>query len=498
VKGNISFRIIIISLILLFAAWFLIPTYQWYNKTEEEKAMVNNELINPTISGTNTTESNIQEFRRKKTLIERLKKIQHKAINLGLDLQGGMHIVLQADTKKFSTKEKQDVMNRALEILRNRIDQFGVSEPSITRQGENRIVVQLPGVKDTKRAGDLIQANGVLNFKIVDDELSKYKNFADFQNGILKPEITLPDDEEILFLWKKDKDTGKLVKSTPLVVKKNPVLTGAGLKTAEVGFSQLQEAEVNFELKPEGSKIFAEVTGANIGKRLAIELDGKIRSAPVIRDKLYSRGSISGNFTLNEARDLALILRAGALPVNLEIVEERVVGPTLGADSIDEGVKAAWIGAALVVFFMLLFYKLSGFIADLGVIINLFLTLGILAGLHFTLTLPGIAGLILTIGMAVDANVIIFERIKEELAAGKTPVAAIAAGYDRAYTTIIDSNVTTLITSAVLFQFGTGPIKGFAVTMFIGISANLFTAIYITRTIYMILSKKSGLRRLSI
>ncbi len=421
----------------------------------------------------------------KRKEIDKLKKLKNKAITLGLDLQGGMHIVLEADLSEFKDpKDKKDAINRALEVLRNRIDQFGVSEPIITRQGNNRIVVELPGVKDPRRAERLLNVRGKLEFRLVDDELSSPENFTNYKEGILKSSVELPEDEEILFVWAKNPKTGKLEKKYPLVVKKIPELTGAHLKTAGVGFGELGSPVVLFELKPEGADIFYEVTSKNIGKRLAIVLDDKIRSAPVIRAALRGSGQIEGKFTVNEAKDLALILRAGAIPVKLKIVERRIIGPSLGEDSIQAGVKAAIIGMALVIIFMLVYYRLAGVVSVIALLLNLYFLVATLIWLGFTLTLPGLAGIVLTIGMAVDANVLIFERIKEELRTGKSLVASIDAGFEKAFKAIFDANITTLITSFILAQFGTGPIKGFAVTLIIGLLANLYTAVYLSHAIF--------------
>lgn len=518
-KGNLVVRFFVVAAVTLFALWFMVPTFRWWALPSDQLAMWEKSLEAPAavISQTNVSmrsnamsatttatdlasrESRVASQIEEERALDKLRKLKAKVMKLGLDLQGGMHIVLQADLTDMKTeKEKQDAIQRALEIIRNRIDRFGVSEPSINRQGEDRIVVQLPGIRDPKRAQELLVVEGTLNLTLVDDALSKPENFEDYKKGILKASVVLPEDEEVLFVWQKNPDTAKMEATTPLVVKRTGALTGAYLKAAEVTFSQFGEPQVDFELKPEGARIFLEFTAGHIGKRLAIELDRKIRSAPVIRDKLSDRGVISGSFTLDEARDLALILRAGALPVKMEVVEQRVVGPSLGQDSINAGIKAGWIAIIMIFGFMMLYYKGAGVIATFATILNMFLTLGFLTGLGFTLTLPGIAGLILTIGMAVDANVIIFERIREELRAGQTPGTAVEAGYDRANITVLDANLTTMIIAAILFQFGTGSIKGFAATLFIGIGANLFTGVYCTRLFYMFLSQKFGIRRLSI
>ena len=455
----------------------LYPTIQWFSLPLSERIKAELKFESP------DEYEQLPEI--EKQHIDKLKALKDKSINLGLDLQGGMHIVLEADLAEFeSEKEKNDVVNRALEVIRNRIDQFGVSEPSITKQGKNRIVVELPGVKDPERAERLLNIRGKLELKLVDDDFSEPENFENYKEGKLKEGIELSEDKEILFVWQKNKNTGKLERKYPLVVNKDASLTGAYLANAEVVVGQFGEPVVSFRLKPSGATIFYKVTRENKGKRLAIVLDNKIRSAPVIKEALRDRGVIEGRFTIAEAKDLALILRAGATPVKLKIIEKRIVGPALGADSIRQGTKAAIIGAIAVIIFMLIYYKFSGLIADITLFLNLYFLVSTLIMLKFTLTLPGIAGIVLTIGMAVDANVLIFERIKEELKTGKSLIAAVDAGFEKAYSAIFDANITTLITAFVLSQFGTGPIKGFAVTLFIGLVANLFTAVFVGRNIF--------------
>ncbi|MBL0700969.1 MAG: protein translocase subunit SecD [Desulfosarcina sp.] len=486
----------------------------------------------------------------------------HKKINLGLDLQGGMHLVLEVDTEKavdstlerishelrrdlkknsirhtgiklvegtgialkmpdksvnnfenFIHKEYRDlhiqsrstengintiVINlpadealhikkmateQALETIRNRIDQFGVSEPDIRIQGEKRILIQLPGIKNTQRAKDLIGKTALLEFKLVDE--THDVNTA--LNG------TPPPGSEILYQIHKDDQTGRSSK-TPMLIKKRTALTGATLTDARVQIdSQYNEPYVSIKFDKKGARDFARITGANIKKRLAIVLDNKVYSAPVIQDKIAGgEARITGNFSTEEAHDLAIILRAGALPAPVKILEERTVGPSLGSDSIKKGLFSMAAGGLLVVLFMLIYYKGSGFIADVALILNIILIAGGLAAFQATLTLPGIAGVILTIGMAVDANVLIYERIREELRFGRTPRAAVDAGYSRATITILDANVTTLIAALVLFQFGTGPVKGFAVTLSLGVIASLFTALILSRLIfdYLLINRK--------
>ena len=384
---------------------------------------------------------------------------------------------------------KKMATQQALETIRNRIDQFGVSEPDIRIQGENRILVQLPGIKDTQRAKELIGKTALLEFKLVDEEQDVDSALAGH----------VPPGSEILYQVKEDPETRRVIK-IPYLIKKRTSLTGEYLTDARVQIdSQYNEPYVSLKFDKKGARIFARVTGENIKKRLAIVLDKKVYSAPVIQDKISGgEARITGSFTTEEARDLAIVLRAGALPAPVDILEEITVGPSLGADSINQGLFSMLIGGLLVIMFMIIYYKTSGLIADLALILNIILIAGGLAGFQATLTLPGIAGIILTIGMAVDANVLIYERIREEMNLGKTPLAAVAAGYDRATITILDANVTTLIAALVLFQFGTGPVKGFAVTLSLGVIASLFTAIVVTRLIFDYLLINRKIKKLSI
>ena len=489
----------------------------------------------------------------------------HKTINLGLDLQGGMHLVLEVDAEKalenrisatadsikdalrkekirnvriktpssfsisvtmpaddtpdkfnevfekeffsliksnekrmdgavsFSIKMSDDesgqikklAVEQALETIRNRIDQFGVSEPDIRIQGKNRILIQLPGVKDTQRAKEIIGKTALLEFKLLDE--SRDPGMA-LKGGA-------PRGSEILY-----QVAGTSSSKQPMLVKKRAAITGTYLTDARVRIdSQFNEPYVAIQFDKKGARIFEKVTGENVNKRLAIVLDNRVYSAPVIRDRIPGgSASITGSFTIEEARDLAIVLRAGALPAPVTIIEERTVGPSLGTDSIRTGIMSMCVGGLLVILFMLLYYKVSGLIADIALVMNIILIAGGLAALQATLTLPGIAGIILTIGMAVDANVLIFERIREELNLGKTPFAAFEAGYERATLTILDANITTLIAAAVLFQFGTGPIKGFAVTLSLGVLASLFTALVLTKLIFEFLLINRGVKRISI
>ena len=627
-QKSLTPRFLTIGVILAWAVYALLPTWEYQQMTEEEK----------------------EELR---TLGE-LEKTESRIIRQGLDLKGGMYIVLEADipllvsnlasmkddrlnkiiddSKEKSIKQNQDfisvfdtevrndgiklsryyheygasldqiitslneeaddAINRVLEILQNRVDQFGVSEPTIQKQGKHRIVVELAGIQDSDRARALLQSTALLEFYLVknvsvtneviaqlDNALKGDQNLAsslkddtkeinevdkeesttvselfgeeqvtpnesteneDFDDDIFLENpfsgllTAIPGDmgveEKNLYALKKLLDREE-VKSTlensngqfllsqqsePITandpksyyklyyLEKRPELTGGIVEEARADLGSLGggsagQPVVSLSMNSEGSRTWSRVTGANVGERIAIVLDQKVHMAPSIREKIPGgRTQIEGFADLNEAKDLAIILRAGALPAPVNIIEERIVGPSLGADSISQGTQAVLIGLVSVLIFMLAYYKLAGTVADFALIWNILLVLAVLASLQATLTLPGIAGLILTVGMSIDANVIIFERIREELRKGKTPKAAIDSGYDRALTTIIDANVTTLIASLVLYQFGTGPIKGFATVLFWGILISMFTAVFITRTIFNAYISSRSLTKLSI
>ncbi len=402
-----------------------------------------------------------------------------KRINLGLDLQGGMHLLLKVDTTHLEGQAKLDACDRAVEIIRNRIDEFGVRETSIQKQGIDEIVVQLPGITDRQRAIELIGKTAMLEFKIVSSDANKLKDAiaGNIADGF-ELKYTLDENE-------------------PLLLVKQAVLVGDALTNASVRFdqSQFNEPIVALQFNAAGAKKFAEITAANVGSRLAIVLDGKVQSAPRIREAIPSgEAVITGRFDAQAAQDLALILRVGALPAPMYVEEERTVGPLLGQDSINKGVKAALIGGLLVFIFMAGYYLLAGLVSDIALLLNLLMILGglgllpvLFPGISATLTLPGIAGIALSLGMAVDANVLINERMREEITAGKNLRTAISNGYARAFSAIFDSNLTTLIAAFLLFQFGTGPIRGFAVTLTIGLLASMFTTIVVTRVIFELL-----------
>ena len=628
-QKSLTPRFLIIGLILIWAVYALLPTWEYENMSEDRK----------------------EELR---TLGE-LEKTESRIIRQGLDLKGGMYIVLEADIpllvsnlasmkddrleklinnakeQSISTSqdfisifeqsvkedgiklsryyyeygasldeiitslnsEADDAINRVLEILQNRVDQFGVSEPTIQKQGKHRIVVELAGIQDSERARALLQSTALLEFYLVknvavtneviaqlDNVLKGDKDLAtsikqdtgdsddeqkdespttvselfgdqeittDQSNGDEKSEgeifmetpfsgllSAIPGDmgidEKNLYAFKKllnrdevrstlENANGQFLisqQSEPVApnspekyyrlyyLEKEPELTGGIVEEARADLGSLGggsagQPVVSLSMNSEGSRTWSRVTGANVGERIAIVLDQKVHMAPSIREKIPGgRTQIEGFADLNEAKDLAIILRAGALPAPVNIIEERIVGPSLGADSISQGTQAVLIGLVSVLIFMLVYYKLAGTVADFALVWNILLVLAVLASLQATLTLPGIAGLILTVGMSIDANVIIFERIREELRKGKTPKAAIDSGYDRALTTIVDANVTTLIASLVLYQFGTGPIKGFATVLFWGILISMFTAVFITRTIFNAYVSNRTLTKLSI
>ena len=629
-QKNLTPRYIIIAVILGWAIWSLWPTWQYQNMSQQKK----------------------EELRT----AGELEQIESRIIRQGLDLKGGMYIVLEADIptlvgnlapikderlekliayaeeqsnnpdKDFFTvfeanvkeeglklsryyhqygaslddimlalrDEADDAINRVLEILQNRVDQFGVSEPTIQKQGKHRIVVELAGIQDSERARALLQSTALLEFYLVknvavtneiiaqlDDALKSDSNESadpikedkepkkeenktedqsttvselfgesDSQTANTDTENTLDNifseapfsglltslpgdigiEEKNVYAFKKllakpevqsklNNANGQFLLSQEVetattndavsfyrlyYLEKKPELTGGIVEEAEANLGSLGggsagQPVVSLAMNSEGSRTWSRVTGSNVGERIAIVLDQKVHMAPSIREKIPGgRTQIEGFANINEAKDLAIILRAGALPAPVNIIEERIVGPSLGADSIAQGTRAVMVGLLTVLVFMLVYYRLAGTVADFALVWNILLVLAILASLQATLTLPGIAGLILTVGMSIDANVIIFERIREELRKGKTPKAAIDSGYDRAITTIIDANVTTLIASLVLYQFGTGPIKGFATVLFWGILISMFTAVFITRTIFNAYVSRKTLTTLSI
>lgn len=367
--------------------------------------------------------------------------ILREPVKLGLDLKGGVYAVLEAAPEKEGDVIDNETMNSLIEVLDRRINGIGVAESVVQKAGNNRVIIELPGISDTTEAINMIGKTALLEFKIMDE------------NGNLGPTL----------------------------------LTGGALKKAQVGYGNLGEPQINFEMKPEGAIEFARITRENVGKQLAIVLDGKVQTAPVIRTEIPGgTGSISGNYTVEEAKRTATLLNSGALPIKAEIVETRTVGASLGDESIAASMVAGKVAMALIGIFMLIFYRFPGIVADIALVCFGIITFTLLQFIGATLTLPGIAGLILSAGMAVDANVIIFERIKEELGFGNTIRGAINAGFSKGFVAIFDSNLTTLIITGILFIFGTGPVKGFAVTLTIGTVASMFTAIVMTKVLLMV------------
>jgi len=391
----------------------------------------------------------------------------------------------------WSQEVERRAMSQVLEVLRRRIDDpvRGIPDSVVTRQGTDRVLIQIPGGQiDRSRARQIIKVTGFLEFKLV-------KSSAPSEELLLAQyDAELPDDTEVVF--ERDKETQRVI--TAYLVADTADLTGDYLTDARVAFDRQQRSIVNFTFNSKGGTIFSDLTSENIGERLAIILDDRVYSAPNIRSRIGSRGQIEGRFTMQEAADLAVVLRAGSLSVPVVIEEERTVGPALGADSIDRGFRASLIGLLLIVAFAIGYYRLSGVYASLALAANLFLLIGLMSLFGATLTLPGFAGLVLTVGMAVDANVIIFERIREELRAAKTPRAAINTGFNKALWTILDANITTLITAIVLFEYGTGPIQGFAVTLSIGVVTSVFAALVITRLMFLVYPGNRHVESLSI
>ena len=387
--------------------------------------------------------------------------------------------ILLALREREAATQRDLAIRQGIETIRNRVDQFGVAEPTIQQQGENRILIQLPGVQDPERAKALIGKTALLEFKFVDEQ-------ADVEKAVREGP---PEGRELLWQRVIDKQTRQEVRRVPFVVHRKTLLTGADLATARMSIDQTtSESYVSVTFNDVGARVFAELSEKNVGRHLAIILDGNVHSAPVIRERIPSgQAQITGGFTPEAATDLAIVFRAGALPAPVKILEERTVGPSLGADSIRQGMIAILASAAIVFLFMLVYYRLSGLIADVALLLNLLVLLGVMAGFHATLTLPGIAGIALTIGMAVDTNIIIFERIREELRTGKTVRASIDSGFSRAFRTVVDTHVTVLVSGFILYEFGTGPVKGFAVTLMIGIAASLFTAVFFTRFLFDLL-----------
>ena len=472
-RKSILWRSLLVVVVMVLAIMSIIPTLKWYSYSDEE--------------------------RLEKLTSAEIKQLEERKISLGLDLQGGIRVVLEVDTSEIPAAQRKDAIDRVIAKIRTRIDEFGVSEPTVAKEGTTKIVVELPGIADTDRAIDLIQSTAYLEFKLLDDK-GDITRYIDPETGKVVKDVILPRGREILFQYGRD-EYGKVLKK-PFLVKSKTLLTGDMIKDARMNFSSstMGAPYVTLKFNKKGGKIFYRITSQHVNERLAIILDDVIISAPVIDEPIPSGSAriSGGGFTLDTASDLALKLRTGALPAPVIVLHNQTIGPSLGKDSIYFGAISILIGGIFVILFMLFYYKASGLIVNFALFLNLIIVLGVMTLFHFTLTLPGIAGLILTVGMAVDANVLIFERTKEELRLGKTVGAAIDAGFKKAWVTILDANVTTLIAALVLFKFGTGPIKGFAVTLSIGILASMFTAIVFTKLAFDIILNNFKVKKLSI
>jgi protein-export membrane protein SecD len=462
--------------LLAFSVWALCPSINWSLMSADKKARAEKEK----------------------------NSILGKVLKLGLDLKGGTHLLLEVDTSQLDSNiAVKDAVERAIEIMRNRVDQFGVAEPLIARQGDKWIAIQLPGIKDPQAAKDLIGKTALLEFRIVNNSNEANKVVDLLRDKGITPAqyrhapSAYPDIQAAMV---QDASVFESKEDARYYVLDKAVLTGASLTSAKVEFSgQFGQPIVAMEFNREGARVFEEVTQRNIQKNLAIVLDGIVQSAPAIRSKISEgKAVIEGSFNAESAKLLATVLRAGALPAPVKVIEERTVGPTLGDDSIKSGFMSALIGVGVVFIFMVVYYRTSGIIADIALALNLIILMATMAYFQFTLTLPGVAGIALTLAMAVDANVLILERIREELATGKTARVAVDVGYQKVFWTIFDANITTLIAAVFLFQFGTGPIKGFAVTLSIGLIVSMFTAISGTKLIYEFLFKENLLLRLKI
>jgi SecD/SecF fusion protein len=398
-----------------------------------------------------------------------------KKIKLGLDLKGGTSFLLQMDLSKIDVTGRGQAIGQAVEIIRKRVDRFGVAEPIIQPEGESRILVQLPGLEEEKQAEarKTIERTAYLEFRLVHQDNEKLVS-----ESLSDPRFVMPVGYQKL--TREETREGRPNTRT-YFVKVRPEMTGKHVQRAYIQYDELGRPYVAMQFDQEGAVVFGRVTAANVGRQLAIILDGELYSAPVIQDAITGgRAQITGSFSIAEAQELANVLE-NPLEAPVKIIETRSVDPSLGRDSIHSGVKAALIGSVAVVVFMVVYYMLAGVLADLALILNMVILIGVLAMFGFTLTLPGIAGIVLTIGMAVDANVLIYERVREELAANKPLRTAIAAGYQRAFIVIFDSNFTTILTAAILIWLGSGPVKGFGVTLTIGLIANMFTAVFVTR-----------------
>jgi len=538
-KGT-KIRLAIWLVVFIIAGFILWSGFQLYVLIPRQERALKERLGQATTAAdSQAVLTEINEFNRHKASL-----YEKRIVHLGLDLVGGMHVVLDIDKSQLSEEEARRAPELALEVIRNRIDQFGVFEPTIQKTDKGRILVQLPGV-DRERALNIIKQPAHLTFQLVEEKAKVYDalktiderlqaagviraaaepsgtgeiDTAEAAPGSLLSYLRPEGDELDLMISAQDtavfsvllnrgrefwpqgyefrlgpieaEQYGKVVRI--YLLKSEPELVGTRLRRAEPAIYQGTELErantwvVNFELDREGAAKFAQVTSRNVGRRLAIVLDGVVRSAPRIQERIPNgRGQITLNDRRGDrAKDLSIVLNSGSLPAPVVVVEERSIGASLGADAIRRGLIASAVGALVVVIFMIIYYGIGGVLADLALFFNIFLLLAVLSALRATLTLPGLAGIALTIGMAVDANVLVFERIREELRSGKTPMAAVDTGYSRALVTIIDANITTIITAIALYFIGSGPVRGFAITLAVGLVINVMTAVFLTRFIF--------------
>ena len=502
-RRNLWLRIGLVAVVVLVSLWYLYPPKQRINLGLDLQGGIHLVLgVDTTKAIANQTERAAEDFKaaleRKGIAAKRIAREGDRAfvVELANPASWNDALTVAAQFQTFERRnsdqnagrfalalsdrevsQQRDLATRgAVEKIRNRIDKFGVAEATITRQGDERILIQLPGVQDPDRAKALIGQTGLLEFKLLDERTPVEEALAG----------RVPEGSEVLYQRRVDKES-KQEQKVPFVVQKRTLLTGNELTDASVQADPNSPGnwQVSITFSAVGAQRFGEITESSVGRHLAIILDGTVYSAPRINERIPGgRAVITGQFTVDQARDLAIVLREGALPAAVSILEERTVGPTLGADSVRQGMLAIAASSVLVFLFMVLYYRLSGLIADIALVLNVLLLLACMAAFGATLTLPGIAGIALTIGMAVDTNILIFERIREELKVGKTPRGAIEAGFNRAFRTIIDTHVTVLVTAAILYNFGTGPVKGFAVSLFVGLSASLFTAVFFTRLLF--------------
>lgn len=508
-------RFALLLILLGVAGWWLYPTYKWYVQlTPQERELIN----------TSEDELDLKSGEEKRLIMD-LKRVRKRALSLGLDLQGGVYIVAQVDAadltnqlmeqneydekkvRQIYAEEYRTATDRVLEVLKNRMDSFGVAEPSIRKTFDDRISIELPGMDNPQLIRSGLSKVGKLEFRIMDEEsmdnLAELNTVAFGSNGQIlsrqsvPDDFSLPSDSDWFALWEND-EFGTPRMQGWYILKKKVEMDGTAIGQARADVDEFGSYKIPFTLTPEGTDIFADITRNNIKKRLAIVLDGKVKSAPRINSEIVGSGEITGSFSGDEANFLANVLKAGSLPVKLEIVEERIIGPSLGADSILSGSKAFLWGALLVVVFMIIYYKGSGMIAVVGLFFNILFLIAFLGLMNATLTLAGIAGIALTVGMAVDANVIIYERIREEMRRSRTFKHALENGYANASSTIWDSNLTTLFAAFALSMFGSGNIKGFGTTLMFGIIANIFSALFITRLLFDFFVDTFRLKKFSI